>query len=153
MVACLELSGQQTLAVSDREGFSARVQQVGVWYRCVAFFWPVLHPSHSVLLCSLPRFPACSSQLSFSLLFLLLFFVTARIACSPRFIEVPVVLYCTSTVQERLGDYCTQPSACQGLFVSLSLCLCFLLGSASITLAPCLLIYEPGLSTLLVLGE
>ena len=30
MVACLELSGQQTLAVSDREGFSARVQQVGV---------------------------------------------------------------------------------------------------------------------------
>ena len=30
--------------------------------RGVAFFWLVLPPSHSVLLCSLPRFPACSCQ-------------------------------------------------------------------------------------------
>ena len=66
-VACLELSGQQTQAVSDREGFSARVQQVGVWCRCVAFFWPVLPHFPSVLLCSQPRFPACSCQLSCSL--------------------------------------------------------------------------------------
>ena len=61
---CLGLSGQQTQVVSDREGFSARVQQVGVWCRCVAcFFWPVLPPSHSVLLlCCLPRFPAAVSS-------------------------------------------------------------------------------------------
>ena len=65
-VACLELSGQQTQAVSNREGFSARVQQVGVWCRCVAFFWPVLPHFPSVLLCSQPRFPACSCQLSCS---------------------------------------------------------------------------------------
>ena len=61
----------QAQAVSDREGFSARVQQVGVWCRCVAFFWPVLPHFPSVLLCSQPRFPACSCQLSCSLLMLL----------------------------------------------------------------------------------
>ena len=45
---------------------------VSLWVggcRCVAFFWPVLPPSRSVLLCSLPRFPACSCQLSCSLFY------------------------------------------------------------------------------------
>ena len=40
---------------------------MGVWCRCVAFFWPVLPHFPSVLLCSQPRFPACSCQLSCSL--------------------------------------------------------------------------------------
>ena len=61
------LAGQ--LAVSSARvwrGFCPRVRQVGV--RCAALLrFPSPSPSTLVSLCSQPRFPACSCQLSCSL--------------------------------------------------------------------------------------